>query len=103
MERVNQTLKCKLYHYFMAVNSLCYGDVLQDVYIVQDLLERLIQGTLYGEELQMVKWPDIFRIEKVYKKHTKNKKTEYLVHWSGYRSDFYSWIQSSDIELIAKE
>ena len=42
------------------------------VYTVQDLLERPIQGTFYEGELQKVKRPDIFRIEKVLKKHTKN-------------------------------
>ena len=72
------------------------------VYTVQDLLERLIEGTFYEEELQKVKRPDIFRIEKVLKKRTKNKKTEYLVRWSGYRPDFDSWIQSSDIEPISE-
>ena len=72
------------------------------VYTVQDLLERLIEGTFYEEELQRVKWPDIFRIEKLLKKCTKNKKTEYLVRWSGYGPDFDSWIQSSDIEPISK-
>ena len=72
------------------------------VYTVQDLLERPIEGTFYEEELQKVKRPDIFRIEKVLKKHTKNKKMEYLVRWSGYRPDFDSWIQSSDIEPISE-
>ena len=187
VERVNRTLKSKLYRYFTAVNSLRYIDVLQDlvdsynntyhgsigrapatvsllnvgqvrrklygeitstapkkfkfsvgdhvrlslrkrlfkkgykmnwteeifqitrqlsrtpvVYTVQDLLERPIEGTFYEEELQKVKRPDIFRIEKVLKKRTKNKKTEYLVRWSGYGPDFDSWIQSSDIEPITK-
>ena len=73
------------------------------VYTVQHLLERPIEGTFYEEELQKVKRPDIFRIEKVLKKHTKNKKTEYLVRWSGYGPDFDSWIQSSDIEPITKK
>ena len=72
------------------------------VYTVQDLLERPIEGIFYEEELQKVKCPDIFRIEKVLKKRTKNKKTEYLVRWSGYGPDFDSWIQSSDIEPISK-
>ena len=175
VERVNRTLKSKLYRYFTAVNSLCYIDVLQDlvdsynntyhrsigrapatvifvnfgtvrrklygemnstapkkfkfrvgdhvrlslqkrlfkkrykmnwteeifqitrqlsrtlvVYTVQDLLEGLIEGTFCEEKLQKVKCPDIFRIEKVLKKCTKNKKTEYLVRWSGYRPDFDS-------------
>ena len=31
VERVNRTLKSKLYHYFTAVNSLHYIDVLQDL------------------------------------------------------------------------
>ena len=187
VERVNRTLKSKLYRYFTAVNSLRYIDVLQDlvdsynntyhrsigrapatvsllnvgdvrrklygkisptspkkfkfnvgdhvrlslrkrlfkkgykmnwteeifqitkriprtpvVYEVCDLLERPIEGTFYEKELQKVKRPDIFRIEKVLKKRTKNKKTEYLVRWSGFSSDFDSWIQSSDIEPISK-
>ena len=72
------------------------------VYTVQDLLERPIEGTFYEEELQKVKHPDIFRIEKVLKKHTKNKKTDNLVRWSGYGPDCDSWIQSSDIEPISK-
>ena len=187
VERVNRTLKSKLYCYFTAVNSLRYIDVSQDlidsynntyhrsigrapatvsllnvgdvrrklyggitstvakkfkfhvgdpvrlslrkrlfkkgykmnwteeifqitkrlfrtpvVYTVQDLLQRPIEGTFYEEELQRVKRPDIFRIEKVLKKRTKNKNTEYLVRWSGYGPDFDSWIQSSDIEPISK-
>ena len=41
---------------------------------MQDLLERPIEGTFYEEELQKVKPPDIFRIEKVLKKRTENKR-----------------------------
>ena len=72
------------------------------MYTVQDLPERPIKGTFYEEELQKVKCPNTFRIEKALKKNTKNKKTEYLVRWSGYGPDFDSWIQSSDIEPITK-
>ena len=72
------------------------------VYAVQDLLERPIEGTFYEEELQKVKRPDIFRIEKVLMKRTKNKMTEYLVRLSSYGPDFGSLIQSSDIEPISK-
>ena len=66
------------------------------------ILERPIEGTFCEEELQRVKCPDIFRIEKVLKKRTKNKKTEYLVRWSRYGPNFDSWIQSTDIEPISK-
>ena len=57
------------------------------VYTVQHLLQRLIEGTFYEEELQRVKCSDIFRTEKVLKKRTKNKNTEYVVCWSGYGPD----------------
>ena len=62
------------------------------VYTVQDLLQRPIKGTFYEEELQRVKRPDIFRIEKVLKKQTKNKNAKYLVRWSGDGPDCDSWI-----------
>ena len=38
------------------------------VYQVDDLLERPIEGVFYEKELQKVKRPDIFRVEKVLKK-----------------------------------
>ena len=59
------------------------------VYEVRDLLERPTEGTFY-EKLQKVERPDIFRVEKVLKKRTRNKKEEYLARWSGYSSDFDS-------------
>ena len=43
-----------------------------------------------------------FRVEKVLKKRTRNKKEEYLVQWSGYNSDFNGWLQSSYIVPISK-
>ena len=38
------------------------------VYEVRDLLERPIEGVFYEKELQKVKRPDIFLVEKVLKK-----------------------------------
>ena len=187
VERVNRTLKSKLYCYFTGANSLHYIDVLQDivdsynstyhrsigrapatvsllnvgqvsrklygkterskpkrfkfkvgdhvrlslcnqlfkkgykmdwteeifqivnwlprtpvVHKVHDLLERPIEGVFYEKELQKVKDPDIFRVEKVLKKQIRNKKEEYIVRWSGYNSDFDSWLQSTDIIPISK-
>ena len=72
------------------------------VYEVRDLLERPIEGVFCEKELQKVKRPDIFHVEKVLKKRTRNKKEEYLVQWSGYSSDFDSWLQSTDIVPISK-
>ena len=187
VERVNRTLKSKLYRYFTAVNSLRYIDILQDlvdsyndthhrsigrtpasvsllnvgtvrrklygkietkpkrfkfkvgdhvrlslrkrlfkkgyknnfteevfpivkrvsrtpvVYEVRDLLKRPIEGTFYEQELQKVKRPDIFRVEKVLKKQIRKKKEEYLIRWSGYSADFDGWIQSTDIVPISKK
>ena len=69
------------------------------VYEVCDLLERPIEGVFYEKEIQKVKCPDIFRVEKVLKKQIRNKKD---VQWSGYNSDFDSWLQSTDIVPISK-
>ena len=69
---------------------------------VRDLLERPIEGTFYEKELQKVVRPDIFRVEKVLKKRIRKKKEEYLVRWSGYSSDFDSWLQSTDIVQVSK-
>ena len=74
-----------------------------EVYKVQDLLERPISGTFYDKELQKVNRPDIFRIEKVLKKRKKNKQDEYLVRWSGYSSDFDSWLTSNDLVSLSKK
>ena len=54
---------------FLIIRQLSRSPV---VYTVQDLLQRPIEGTFYEKELQKVKRPDISRIEKVLKKHTKN-------------------------------
>ena len=53
---------------FQIVNRLPRTPV---VYEVRDLLERPIEGIFYEKELQKVKRPDIFRVEKVLKKTNK--------------------------------
>ena len=50
---------------FQIVNHLPRTPV---VYEVHDLLERPIEGVFYEKELQKVKRPDIFHVEKVLKK-----------------------------------
>ena len=84
---------------FQIVNRLPRTPV---VYQVRDSLERPIEGVFYEKELQKVKRPDIFRVEKVLKKRIRNKKEEHLVRWSGYNSDFDSWLQSTNIVPISK-
>ena len=85
---------------FQIVNLILRTPVVHDV---RDLLERSIEGTFYEKELQKVEHPDIFRVEKVLKKQIRNKKEEYLVRWSGYSSDFDSWLQSTDIVPTSKK
>ena len=85
---------------FQIVNQLPRTPV---VYEVHDLLERLIEGVFYEKELQKVKRPDIFRVEKVLKKRKRNKKDKcILCDGLDTNSDFDSSLQSTDIIPISK-
>ena len=56
-----------------------------------------IKGSFYENELQKTK-QEIYRIEKVIGKRTKNGKQEVRVKWKGYSNAFNQWIPLSDIE-----
>jgi Integrase core domain/Chromo (CHRromatin Organisation MOdifier) domain len=68
------------------------------VYHITDLNGELIKGSFYAEELQkVIKNDNIWQIEKIIKRRTKNNKKQYFVKWKGYPSNFNSWISSTDI------
>ena len=61
-------------------------------YKIKDMNGEEIQGTFYEQELQKTH-QDTFRIEKVIR--TKGNKMR--VKWKGYRDNFNSWIDKSDV------
>ena len=59
------------------------------LYELKDLLDRPIKGAkFYESELQKVKQPQNFRVERIIRR-SGNK---YLVKWRGYSNDFNSWV-----------
>ena len=65
-------------------------------YKIKDLKGEDIKGTFYPPELQKKK-QEIYRIEKVLKKRTRNGTKEVYVKWKGYNNNFNSWIPEIDI------
>ena len=61
-------------------------------YVINDLNDKEIIGTVYENELQGTK-QDEFRIKKV----TKRKGDKLYVKWKDYDSSFNSWIDKKDI------
>jgi transposase InsO family protein len=62
-------------------------------FVLEDLSGERLSGTFYDQELQAVKEPDVYRIEKV----IEEEKDRVLVRWSGYPSSFDSWVPRKDL------
>lgn len=62
-------------------------------YLLNDANGAEILGGFYEFELQKVKYPNIFLVEKILKR----KKNKVFVRWLGYSKDFDSWVNKIDI------
>ena len=62
-------------------------------YHLKDYREQPISGGLYEEELQKVKYPDVYLVEKIVKK----RGNEVYVKWLGFDSSHNSWIDKSNL------
>ncbi len=52
-----------------------------------------VKGKFYEEELQkIVKYDDVYRVEKVLRTRRRAGKKEYFVKWKGYPNKFNSWV-----------
>ena len=66
------------------------------IYKLRDLANEPVDGTFYEDELQKVKKPTFFRIEKILKSRKRGRTKEILVKWMGYPDSFNSWVNERD-------
>jgi hypothetical protein len=66
------------------------------VYSLEDENGEKIDGSFYAEELQKVKNPGIYLIDKTLKKRKYKGKTQYLVSYIGFDSSNNSWVNEED-------
>ena len=59
--------------------------------------DETISGSFYKFELVKVSG-EVFRIDKIIKKRTRNGLQEYFVKWKGFTDNYNSWINSTDVE-----
>lgn len=62
-------------------------------YLLVDWEGNEIKGGVYAEELQLVKHPDVYLVEKIIRR--KNNKV--YVKWLGFENRFNSWIDATDL------
>lgn len=62
-------------------------------YLLVDWEGNDIKGGVYEEEMQLVKYPNVYLVEKVLRK----RKNKVFVKWLGFDSKFNSWIDAKDI------
>lgn len=62
-------------------------------YLLADWEGEHIEGSIYAEEMQLVKYPDVYLVEKILRR--KNNKV--YVKWLGFDSRFNSWINENDV------
>ena len=72
------------------------------VYKLKDWNDELIKGMFYEQELVKVikDEDDMFKLEKIIRKHTKKGVKEVLVKWMGYPNKFNQWIPESSIMTL---
>lgn len=62
-------------------------------YRLVDLSGRPVQGTVYGEELQLAKQPNVYLVERV----VQRRAARALVKWLGFSSADNSWVNTRDL------
>lgn len=64
-----------------------------NTYLLSDYKNTEIKGSVYAEELQSVKHPDVYLIEKIIRK----RNDQVYVKWLGFDSTHNSWIAKIDV------
>ena len=71
-------------------------------YKLKDLKDELLKGSFYEHELQLMDKPtpdDLYQVDVLRKRKT-GRKTEYLVHYRGWPSQFDEWISGEQLTDI---
>jgi transposase InsO family protein len=71
-------------------------------YTIQDWGGENILGSFYEQELQKIKEPQEFKVEKVLRKKTEGGIRMVLVKWLGYPDKFNQWIPEDEIKDSSK-
>ena len=74
----------------------------QPMYQLKDYNNDIIDGYFYEPELQIAYLDNdvIYKIDKIFKKRTRNKKTELFIKWKGWPKKFNSWILEQIVDSI---
>lgn len=73
------------------VNKIQHTDPI--TYSLIDWEGNEIRGGVYAEEMQLVRHPNVYLVEKILRR----KKNKVYVKWLGFESRFNSWIDSKDV------
>ena len=70
------------------------------MYKLNSLNSETLDGTFYEREMQPVTMDSqkAWKIEKIIKTRTLNKRKQHLVRWVGFPPDFDSWLDASQIK-----
>jgi len=71
-------------------------------YELKDAKNRVIEGTFYEPELQKVKDPGVYRVQKILRSKKVKGKTHYLIRWAGHGPEYDSWEPKSNIVVGGK-
>ena len=69
-------------------------------YLVNDYFGGFVRGALYEQEMQKVKYPDIWLVDEILKDEGKGAKRKLFVSWVGYPKSFNNWIPYSQTQKV---
>ena len=72
------------------------------IYKLKEYDNEPIEGTYYEQELQLVKEPETYRIEKVLRTRKVKGKKQHLIRWAGWLPKYDSWIDANKLEAYQK-
>jgi len=67
------------------------------LYSLKNSQDKQLNKRFYPEEIQRIKYNNIFRVEKILKEGKINNKKYYFVKWTNHNSSENSWVLSTDI------